>query len=261
MLKLIPLLTDPERHGGDSADSFDVVVPSLPGYGFSDRPTERGMTNSRAADLWKRPMTEEVGYERFAAHGSKCQPALPYFPKTSSPRRESGGSGSSTCGAGRRCRAVATPQRWKSRSRSPRTSGLLPPLALALRGGSCPDTARTQRGYGESARAIAPPPMRLTPVSKPLIAPGSRNEVSVFLLMATVRMTPRLLDLCSFDRRDMFGAHRSRIVARPQRFRNDGAPAIGLACHPANSQRPSRSINTTVARNCPSMSLPWNSPA
>jgi len=69
MLQLIPLLTDPERHGGDSADSSDVVVPPLPGYGFSDRPTERGMTNSRVADLWKRLMTEELGYERFAAHG------------------------------------------------------------------------------------------------------------------------------------------------------------------------------------------------
>jgi pimeloyl-ACP methyl ester carboxylesterase len=53
----------------DPADSFDVVVPSLPGYGFSNRPTERGMTNSRVADLWERLMTEELGYERFAAHG------------------------------------------------------------------------------------------------------------------------------------------------------------------------------------------------
>jgi pimeloyl-ACP methyl ester carboxylesterase len=70
MLQLIPLLTDPEGHCGDPADSFDVVVPSLPGYGFSDRPTERGMTNPRVADLWQRPMTEKLGYERFAAHGS-----------------------------------------------------------------------------------------------------------------------------------------------------------------------------------------------
>jgi pimeloyl-ACP methyl ester carboxylesterase len=68
VLKLIPLLTDPEGHRGDPADSFDVVVPSLPGYGFSDRPTERGMTNSRVADLWEQLMTEELGYERFAAH-------------------------------------------------------------------------------------------------------------------------------------------------------------------------------------------------
>jgi hypothetical protein len=41
MLKIVPLLADPGAHGGDLADSFDVVAPSLPGYGFSDRPEER----------------------------------------------------------------------------------------------------------------------------------------------------------------------------------------------------------------------------
>jgi epoxide hydrolase len=49
--KIVPMLTDPARYGGDPADSFDVVVPSLPGYGFSDRPTERGMTRARVAGL------------------------------------------------------------------------------------------------------------------------------------------------------------------------------------------------------------------
>ncbi len=67
--KLIPMLTDPERFGGDPADSFDVVVPSLPGYGFSDRPTERGMTAERVADLMHGLMTDALGYERFGAHG------------------------------------------------------------------------------------------------------------------------------------------------------------------------------------------------
>jgi pimeloyl-ACP methyl ester carboxylesterase len=67
--KVIPMLTEPARYGGDPADSFDVIVPSLPGYGFSDRPAERGMTESRIADLWARLMTEELGYERFAAQG------------------------------------------------------------------------------------------------------------------------------------------------------------------------------------------------
>lgn len=51
MLKLIPLLTDPASHGGDPADSFDVIVPSLPGFGFSDRPRERGVGLNQAADL------------------------------------------------------------------------------------------------------------------------------------------------------------------------------------------------------------------
>ncbi len=69
MLKVIPLLTDPENHGGKAEDAFDVVVPSLPGYGFSDRPTQRGMTVSRIADMWTHLMTKELGYSRFAAQG------------------------------------------------------------------------------------------------------------------------------------------------------------------------------------------------
>jgi pimeloyl-ACP methyl ester carboxylesterase len=69
MLELIPLLADPERHGGDPADSFDVVVPSVPGYGFSDRPTERGMTRSRVASLWVQLMGG-LDYERFGAHAN-----------------------------------------------------------------------------------------------------------------------------------------------------------------------------------------------
>ncbi|HET7036710.1 MAG TPA: epoxide hydrolase [Thermomicrobiaceae bacterium] len=69
MLKLIPLLTDPARHGGDPSDSFDIVVPSLPGFGFSDRPREPGMTGQRIAELWARLMTEALGYRRFAAAG------------------------------------------------------------------------------------------------------------------------------------------------------------------------------------------------
>ncbi len=68
MLKLIPLLTDPAAHGGRVEDAFDVVVPSLPGYGFSDRPCERGMDPKKIAALWVRLM-QELGYERFGAQG------------------------------------------------------------------------------------------------------------------------------------------------------------------------------------------------
>ncbi|HTE44011.1 MAG TPA: epoxide hydrolase [Gemmatimonadaceae bacterium] len=66
--KIIPMLTDPERHGGDPADAFDVVVPSLPGYGFSDAATKDGML-FHVGDLWHRLMAQELGFERFAAHG------------------------------------------------------------------------------------------------------------------------------------------------------------------------------------------------
>jgi len=68
-LKIIPLLTDPERHGGDAADAFDVIVPSLPGYGFSDRPRSKDFTRERATNLLARLMTDELGYKHFAAHG------------------------------------------------------------------------------------------------------------------------------------------------------------------------------------------------
>jgi pimeloyl-ACP methyl ester carboxylesterase len=68
MLALIPLLADPGVHGADPADAFDVVVPSVPGFGFSDRPG-RGMTRSRVAGLWARLM-EGLGYPRYAAHGN-----------------------------------------------------------------------------------------------------------------------------------------------------------------------------------------------
>jgi pimeloyl-ACP methyl ester carboxylesterase len=67
--KLIPMLTDPERFGGDPADSFDVIVPSVPGYGFSDRPRERGVGGTQTADLFAKLMKDVLGYERFAAHG------------------------------------------------------------------------------------------------------------------------------------------------------------------------------------------------
>lgn len=69
MVKLIPLLTDPARYGGDANDSFDVVVPSLPGYGFSDKPRQKDFNSKSSVDLFAHLMTKELGYERFAMHG------------------------------------------------------------------------------------------------------------------------------------------------------------------------------------------------
>lgn len=65
--KIIPLLTDPASYGGDPAYALDVVIPSLPGYGFSDRPVKPGFSR-RIPDLWVALM-EKLGYTRFAAHG------------------------------------------------------------------------------------------------------------------------------------------------------------------------------------------------
>lgn len=70
MQKIIPFLTDPEGHGGEASDSFDVIVPDLPGYGFSDRPKEKGMSVLRIGDLFARLMTEGLGYERFAVRAT-----------------------------------------------------------------------------------------------------------------------------------------------------------------------------------------------
>lgn len=69
-LDLMPLLTDPAAHGADPADAFDVVVPSLPGFGFSTRPGRPGMLSDDVADAWSRLMTDGLGYRRFGAHGS-----------------------------------------------------------------------------------------------------------------------------------------------------------------------------------------------
>jgi len=67
--KIIPLLTDPASHGGNPEDSFDVIVPSLPGFGFSGRPKHPGVNNFRVSQLWAKLMTEQLGYKKFAAAG------------------------------------------------------------------------------------------------------------------------------------------------------------------------------------------------
>jgi pimeloyl-ACP methyl ester carboxylesterase len=67
-LKIIPMLTDPETYGGDPEDAFHVVVPSLPGFGFSDEPKKAG-TIFHINDLWADLMKNGLGYQRFGAHG------------------------------------------------------------------------------------------------------------------------------------------------------------------------------------------------
>ncbi len=67
--KIIPLLTDPAAHGGRAEDSFDVIAPSLPGFGFSAHPTTSGMTSAAVTKLWVKLMTGVLGYDRFVAQG------------------------------------------------------------------------------------------------------------------------------------------------------------------------------------------------
>ena len=68
-LDLIPRLTQPSRFGGDPADAFTVVAPSLPGYGLSFRPGQRRFGVEAIADCLAELMTEVLGYRRFAAQG------------------------------------------------------------------------------------------------------------------------------------------------------------------------------------------------
>jgi len=69
MTKIIPLLADPASHRGDAADSFDVVAPSLPGFGFSGHAQDRGMEVQRVAGMWNKLMTQNLGYPKFGAQG------------------------------------------------------------------------------------------------------------------------------------------------------------------------------------------------
>lgn len=66
--RIIPLLTDPTAHGGTAEDAFHVVVPSLPGFGFSGKPKERGWSSSRMAETFAKLMAR-LGYKRYGAQG------------------------------------------------------------------------------------------------------------------------------------------------------------------------------------------------
>jgi len=67
--EFIPLLTHPTAHGGDARDSFTVVAPSIPGYGFSFSPNQRRFGVREIADTFQRLMSDVLGYRRYAAHG------------------------------------------------------------------------------------------------------------------------------------------------------------------------------------------------
>ena len=67
-LKIIGPLTDPSAHGGSAEDAFDVVIPSMPGYGFSGKPTSTGWGPERIARAWAELM-KRLGYTRYVAQG------------------------------------------------------------------------------------------------------------------------------------------------------------------------------------------------
>jgi pimeloyl-ACP methyl ester carboxylesterase len=88
LLPLVPLLTDPGAHGIDGP-SFDVVIPSLPGYGFSERPARTGVTYSYTARLF-RELMEVLGCERFGAGGGDFGAGVATFMALDEPGRVAG---------------------------------------------------------------------------------------------------------------------------------------------------------------------------
>ncbi|CAG4889080.1 epoxide hydrolase family protein [Paraburkholderia saeva] len=74
-MELLPHLCDPASVGADPADAFDVVVPSLPGFGFSEHPVKPGTSAFATADVWAELM-HGLGYERFGAQGGDLGAAV-----------------------------------------------------------------------------------------------------------------------------------------------------------------------------------------
>lgn len=68
-LQAIGPLSDPVSHGGSAVDSFDVIVPSLPGFGFTSKPRGKPIGPRTTARLWHKLMTEQLGYVRYGAQG------------------------------------------------------------------------------------------------------------------------------------------------------------------------------------------------
>src|SRR4051795_3210924 len=67
-MKIVDLLTDPTAHGGSASDAFHVVIPNMPGYGFSGKPTETGWGPARIGRAWVALMNR-LGYTQFVASG------------------------------------------------------------------------------------------------------------------------------------------------------------------------------------------------
>jgi pimeloyl-ACP methyl ester carboxylesterase len=77
-IKIIEPLTNPTAHGGTAADAFHLVIPSLPGYGFSGKPTEPGWNPPRIAKAWAELM-QRLGYTRYVAQGGDWGNAVTEF--------------------------------------------------------------------------------------------------------------------------------------------------------------------------------------
>ncbi|XP_071478170.1 epoxide hydrolase 1-like [Diadema antillarum] len=75
--KILPMLTDPLSHGGTADDIFEVICPSIPGYGFSEAPHKQGFTVSQAARVFHKLMTR-LGFEKYYVQGGDWGAAITY---------------------------------------------------------------------------------------------------------------------------------------------------------------------------------------
>ena len=108
---MIGPLTDPAAHGGDAADAFDVVIPALPGYPFSKAPNRAG-TWPEVPGLWRRLMTEVLGYPRFVASGGDLGAIVTAAPRRAARRRRRPRSSWRPCSA----RPRSTTRPWPTTS-------------------------------------------------------------------------------------------------------------------------------------------------
>ena len=89
MVELVGPLTDPERHGGNAEDAFDVVIPSIPGYAFSQHPGTVGLTPKAVADRFTRLM-DRLGYAKFAVQGGDWDATISALVALQNPTRVTG---------------------------------------------------------------------------------------------------------------------------------------------------------------------------
>jgi hypothetical protein len=113
-MDVIGPLTDPVAHGGDAGDAFHLVVPSLPGFGFSDRPVATGWGRERIADAWAVLMAR-LGYDRYGAQGGDWGASVstgPHWQATTSVRPAPGERiNSSPCSVTAPHHLIPNPQR------------------------------------------------------------------------------------------------------------------------------------------------------
>ena len=111
-LKIIEPLTNPEAQGGSGADAFHLVIPSLPGHGFSAKPTATGWDPARIARAWV-VLMKRLGYTRFVAQGGGWSRCRAGSARAGPPRTPAGG-----CVTGTPCAGITASARGRPASRS-----------------------------------------------------------------------------------------------------------------------------------------------